>query len=361
MKKRKYLLLIFLIILIIVLIFHKQIGTHIKIILFITEEFPQIPIKPLGLITQKPQHNKIELQSINGRIVGDLFIPKGSSKESAVILAMGVKTQEKDKSIVLHFAQTMARLGYVVFWPRLDSLDRGISLPEEPETFIEAFKYLEGNPSTHSINTQGRTEWNRSTTSLRVDKSRITFVGFSVGSSTAFVAISDPKIQDKVHSLVFFGGYFDVFDYLLALATKTITDDGSVIPWEPDKDALNHAKSLLEAKGAKEVLKIFEATSSSQAAQILKDAPEGEINGLKRFSPNQNLDQFKAKIFILHEKSDSLVPYVESVKLNQALLQKKDKVFLLVNLFEHVQPNRPINLGELVKLYGFLYKVFSQL
>ncbi len=256
-----------------------------------------------------------------------------------MILAMGVKTSEEDKPLLWHFGNTMARLGYMTFWPRLEVLDKGESLPEEPETFVESFKYLEGLPQT--------------------DSERITFVGFSVGSSTAFVAASEPEIADEVHGLVFFGGQFDVFEYLLSLATRRIILNDDVTAWEPDQDAINHAKSLLEAKGAKQVLKIFDQKTATEAATLLSQAPEDEILDLKRFSPKERLDQFKASIFILHDKSDTLVPYVESVKLYQALPKEQLGAYHISDLFEHVQPNRPINIAELAKLYGFLYKVFE--
>ena len=340
MSRRQYLLLIFLVILLLGVVFHKQLTTHLKIALFITEEFPQIPIKPLGLISFGPFHEKVGLDSSNGRIVGDLFLPVDPDKRPALILAMGVKTNEKDRPILLHFANTMARLGYVTFWPRLETLDKGESLPEEPETFLESFKYVADLPQT--------------------DSERISYVGFSVGSSTAFVAASDPEIAGNIHGLVFFGGQFDVFEYLLSLATKTIVMDGLRIPWNPDLDALNHAKSLLEAKQADQFLKIFDVKEATEAAQLLEHAPEDEILGLKRYSPKEKIDQFKAKIFILHDKSDHFVPYVESVKLNEAF-KKQVEQFTITDLFEHVQPNRPINLAELAKLYGFLYKVFNTL
>lgn len=342
MTRRKYLLFILLAITVTGIIFQKQISTHFKIILFITQQFPQIPVKPLGLLTKLPTHQKVELESENGKIVADLFIPQGDGKKGAVIVAMGIKTAEKDKPLLLKFADTMARLGYVVFWPRLKALDEGISLPEEPETFTLAFKYVAGLPQT--------------------DSERITFVGFSVGSSVALVAASDPKIADKVHSLVFFGGYFDVFDYYISLATKTTKLDGQTITWIPSPDAVDHAKGLLEARKALEMVKIFEATPSAQAYDLVKKAPKEEVDGLRRYNPKEKLGDFKASIFILHDKADTYVPYTESIRLNQALVGKKE--FLLINLFEHVQPNRPLtlqNITELAKLYGFLYKVLSYL
>lgn len=289
------------------LVFHRQLITHAKIILFITEEFPQIPVKPLGLISLSPFQNKMELESNNGKIVGDLFIPVEPGKKGAVIVAMGIKTADKDKPLLLKFADTMARLGFVVLWPRLAVLDQGISLPEEPETFIEAFKYLEGKSE------------------------RISFVGFSVGSSIAYVASADPQIRDQVHSLVFFGGYFDIFEYFLALDGKT--------SWQPQPDAVNHAKTLLAAKNV--------ATSSASE--------------LKEYSPKEFVSDFQAKIFILHDKSDTYVPYTESVRLFQALPKEQVAAYHISDLFEHVQPNRPINLAELAKLYGFLYEVFMML
>lgn len=337
----RYLLLILLLVLIVGSIFQKQIFTHGKIILFITEQFPQIPVKPLGLVTSKPAQQKVEFESVNGKIVADLFIPQSDVKKGAVILAMGIKTAEKDKPLLLKFADTMARLGYVTVWPRLKALDEGISLPEEPETFIESFKYLE----------------------RLKDVKRISFVGFSVGSSASLVAASDPQIADKVHGFVFFGGYFDVFDYFISLATKTTKLDGQTIPWNPKDDALNHAKGLLEARKASSIIKIFEATSAGQANQILQEAPQEEILGMKRYSPKQKLGDFKARVFILHDKADTYVPYTESIGLHQALGDRKSE-FLLIDLFEHVQPNRPLNwqnISELAKLYGFLYKVLSTL
>lgn len=336
MNRRQFLLFLLLVILVIFIIFQRQLITHLKIALFITEQFPQIPLKPLGLLTSNPEHKKVELETNNGKVVADLYMSQ--DKAAALILAMGVKTSEDDKPILLHFADTMARLGYVTFWPRLKTLDKGESLPEEPETFIESFKYLK---------------------SLKeVDPKRISFAGFSVGSSTAFVAATDPQIKDLVHGLVFFGGYFDVFDYLESLASQSMVSFDRRVLWIPHKDAINHAKSLLEKREALGVRTIFEAQNLADIQTRLAETSAREIDGLKKYSPKEKLTDFKTKVFILHDKSDNFVPYVESIKLNQAV-KKQVGDFVITNLFEHVQPNRPINIEELVKLYGFLYKTLS--
>ena len=336
------------IIFLLAIILYQPIITNFKIILFITEEFPQIPIKPLGIFTGKPSHKKVELDSENGKIVGDLFIPNQilrltsfAQDRSALIVAMGIKTAEDDKPLILNFSETMARLGYVTFWPRLDVLDKGQSLPEEPDTFIKSFNYL----SQQNF----------------VSPKKISFMGFSVGSSVAMRAAEDPQISDKVHGLIFFGGYFDVFDYYISLATKTTQLNGQTLAWIPSPDAVSHAKGLLETGKANQLVKIFEASTSSQAYGLVRKAPKEEVDGLKKYNPKENLADFKASVFILHDQADTYVPYTESVRLNQALAGKVEKEFLLLNLFEHVQPNRPINVFQLAKLYGFLYKVLSSI
>ena len=322
-----------------VIIFLQPIAANFKAVLLISQEFPQIPAKPLHSITKSPTRLKIELNSENGKIVADLFVPNSGSKpKPALILAMGVKTQEKDKPIVLGFADTLSRLGYVVFWPRLEILDQGTPLPEEPQKFIESFNYLEKHPA--------------------VDPERISMIGFSVGSSIALVASANPQIRSKVRSLVFYGGYYDIFDYLTSLATNSMVIKEKSIPWEPSEGATSHAKDILVAKNATSLLRIFEDTQNVQT--ILKSAPQEELNQLQKLNPADQIKNFRTQTFILHDKSDTYVPYVESTKLNNNL--KTSKTFLLVNLFEHVQPKKtfdPSMLPEFFKLYRFITKALD--
>lgn len=332
--KLKALVIILTVITLTTMFFHKTIAANFKTVLFISESFPQIEYKPLSSITQEPTHSKFELDSKNGKVAVDLFTPKEkytpkSKKEKpAIIIAMGVKTAEKDEPLILNFGETLSRLGHVVLWPRLKLLDEGVSLPEDPDTFITAFEYLEKQDF--------------------VDKNRISFVGFSVGSSIALVAAEDPGISDKIHSLIFFGGYYDIFDYLENLASKSMIIDGKRVSWEPSEGAVNHFREILETKKA------------GSFEMVVKEKP----SPLRDFSPKENIGNFKARIFILHEVSDSYVPYAESIKLSNNLSKDVQKTYLLANLFEHVQPKKSFSLEtlkEFLNLYGFVAQVFRHL
>lgn len=311
-KKFKYLIFVFVFLAIFLAVFQKTLATHLKVFFLLTQEFPQIKIKPLGWVTPQPQQQTVELENLNGHpVVVDMFSP-GQKRYPAVILTMGVKTAEKDKPVILGFAQTLARLGYVVAWPRLKILDEGVSQMEEPETFLTIFEYLERHP--------------------QVLPQRISFIGFSVGSSIAMVAAQDSQIAEKVHGFVFFGGYYDLFDYLVSLESKIASFGGEEITWEPAEGATSHLQEILENVD-----------------------PQREK--LEKLNPAKNINNFQARIFILHERSDSYVPYLESAKLNQALEGRVPKTYLLVNLFEHVQPAKKVSfevLGEFLKLYRFI-------
>lgn len=317
-------------VLITMVVFFKHAQAGVKVFLLLSQQFPQIPIKPLHFLTNQPRHEIVYF--VDG-IVADLFLPNQLGPQPTLIIAMGVRTNEKDKPTLLGFADTLSRLGYVTIWPRLEALDNEQVKFEDPKTFVQTFHYLEKRKE--------------------VDKNSISFTGFSVGSSLAMVAAENPSINEKLHSLIFFGGYFNLIDYFYSLATQSMIVDGQKIPWQPHEDGLNHAKGILEKEGF-------------SLDQFKEERLDGKaVQKLLRFSPDQEIDRYKAAIFILHEKADSFVPYVESTKLKNTLSGRVPLEFHLASVFEHVQPGgQALNfkfLQELAGLFGFLHKIFMYL
>lgn len=306
--------------------------SHLKTLLLMSEAFAQSPLRPLGLLTRPPVTTSMGL---NGKINADLVLPSRPGPHPAIIFAMGVKTSDQDRPIILKFAETMSRLGFAVLWPRLALLDEGQDLPEDPSTFVEAFRYLEAHP--------------------QVDPTRISYLGFSIGSSLSLVAACHPDLANKVRSVVFFGGFYDVEAYLLAIAAGT--------PWQPAEDARKHFRDVLESTRAYSVLKVLDARSRAEAEVLLGAADPQELARLRRLSPAQVLQDLRAPVFILHDKGDTYVPYTESLALDRALDGRKHTV-TFVDLFEHVQPNRPLtwkDARELLKLYGFVRRTLAEI
>jgi hypothetical protein len=339
-----------LVLLLVTVVFHRSLVTHAKVLLLLSQELPQVPIRPLGLITAEPIHEQLRLDARHGPVVADLFqpsprfAPAEPTTRPGLILAMGVRTTDHDRPLLLGFARTMARLGFVVLWPRLELLDRGAASAEEPETFVTGVDYLEGRGL--------------------VAAERISLLGISIGASTALVAAADPLVTDRVRAVIFFGGYCDLFDYLLSLATRTVVVDGQTTEWQPADDAVGHARLVLEAKDVPAVLQIFEATSREAAEWTLQSAPASELAELRRLNPSEHLGDVAATVFILHDRGDPFVPYVESARLRQQLPPAQVRAFLMTGLFEHAQFKSGLSwqaLQDVVELYGFLYAVLSDL
>jgi hypothetical protein len=323
---------------------------HVKAVLLISEVLPQVPLKPLGLLTDAPAHSQLTLHAAGGPVVADLFRPVprlgtvAPHSRPALILAMGVRAKASDKAMLLNLAATISRLGYVVLWPRLAVLDHGSDRPEQPDTFVQSIRYL----SELDI----------------VAPRRISLLGFSVGSALAFVAASDPRVRRDVRAVIFFGGYYDLDGYLVSLATHTSQIDGTTIAWSPDREATSYVKKVLRTQRAWGVLRLFTTHSRAAALAVLRQAPPAERALLRAISPSSYLHAFGAHLFILHDKGDHFVPYVESVKLDRALPPTVQRSMLISSLFEHTHPKGGVSgdfIGGVLSLYGFLHAILDDL
>jgi dipeptidyl aminopeptidase/acylaminoacyl peptidase len=369
MRPRKLVLIILAVSLFIVFLFTKPVQVAISTLFFIPQVFPQMPIKPLQWFTKEPIYEEVEFFSDSKKVIGKIYRPKDSKKHPALTLVMGVRTAEKDKPVMANFAQSLARIGFVTAIINLEDLEKLKVRIEEKETFVESFKFLEDLSY--------------------VDKNKITFVGISVGSSIVLKAAEDRQIADKVRAVVFFGGYFDAFDYFSSLITKTAVYGDKEVAWQPHDHVLNHFKEVIISLTPEEeqeiltqvlkegkklsasdlaklsiqtqfAIKIFEAKNREEFALLWTQAPFEIRKKLESISPDVGIENVKTRLFILHDKSDRNVPYFESRKLNDALPKEVKRTFLEASLFEHVQPKEGFSwqmIPELLKLYLFIWKV----
>lgn len=342
--------LVLIVLLVLALLFHRQITVGTRAILFITQNFPQVPVKPLEWTTRAPVHRHVSFASPAGTVIADLFLPRpwlggvALHSDPAIIVATGVKIPPGAMPSFLNLGNSLARLGYVTLIPRLRALQNGHVALEDPETYVRSFTYLAG---LHDV-----------------DPHRITYAGFSVGSSVALVAAANPHIARRVRALIFFAGYENVFAYLISVATKEEPYHGHVVAWQPSASAVQQTKSVVRTAGASDLLRLFQARTVRRARRVLASAPAGEVRRMRRFNPAAALATYRAPTFILDDKGDAYVPYVESYKLRNALPPRQVKAFLLTPVFQHVLPG-PGGLGRLAGgffgVFGFLYSVLAYL
>ena len=204
------------------------------------------------------------------------------------------------------------------------------------------------------------------------------------------MASADPRIRDNVYFVNAFGPYFDARELLLQAASRSVIYDGERTPWEPDSltmrvlanelietvddpsdvDALTrrymHNRALSDEEvnslspHARTVAALLDGTTPEQAEVLYGDLPEDFRRDLTGISPSAHVDDIEARLLVLHDRHDRLVPAAESRRLLAATEDRGDVRYTEVLSFEHVRPSGGgigALLGEAFRLYRHMYDI----
>ena len=323
--------------------------------------------RPLTWLARAPVRTTVELAYADDRVAtADLYVPRGGpldwraltrSSRPAVVLFVGIDTP-RDYGPLVRLADGLARGGAVVLVPetprlldwRFDALEAG--------SLVVAFEYLAQLPV--------------------VDEARIGFAGFSVGGSLALLAAADPRIRDRLAYVHAFGAYADAGELLAAATTQRVPSTGE--PWVPDgvtrkvlqlklldwvanEDDHTALTAALPPPGepwqvaACPPLTTVEAATfcrlamgPAMAEQLIGHMPEEVERRLRPISPLTVLDAVHAPVLLMHDRSDTFIPYTESRSIAATLTQagRPPVRYSEFRLFAHVLPGRSLPLRELV-------------
>lgn len=350
--------------------------TALKTALFLPQVLPTIPVKPQEWFTGDPVVEEARFPTSEGFGVADLYMPAGDGTHGAVLLFLGVNPAGRDDPRVVGLAEGLARSGVIVMIPWSDTMTEKKVSATEIDSLVHAYTYLLARD--------------------RVDPERSGMGGFCVGASFATVAAQDNRIRDQVRFVNFFGGYYDASD-LTASVTSSSRFYGDVIePWAPDKlsvevvashliDGLPDAgeRALLErvfverdaivdeevlstmSPEARAVHRILSGASLSEAKELISGLPDSMRSKLDAISPDTRIQDLDARVLIMHDRQDKLVPSEESRRLADALSERGDVYHTEFSLFQHVDPTRPVSppiyAREIFKLYLHMYNVLREL
>jgi hypothetical protein len=300
--------------------------------------------RPLVLVSGAPAREALRL----GRADADLYRPRGGGRHPGLVLTLGVHPLDKREPLVERLGESLARAGLAVMIVQSDDLVADRIRPDEPDNLVEAFERLAADPT--------------------VDPDRIGLFGFSAGASLAFLATTDARIADRARLIGFFGGYADA----LALTEQVVGRRYGQTEWQPHDltryvfrkqliDALpdaaererlaaayladgghgdQAARAALGPLGpeARQLVALFESDDPA----LVRALPPTVTDRLRALSPIQAADRLRARAYLLHDRSDPLVPYVHSLELARALPPGRLARVEIFDLFEHVQPTRSL-------------------
>ncbi|MBI3287274.1 MAG: hypothetical protein HYZ68_04420 [Chloroflexi bacterium] len=327
---------------------------------------PAAPPSPLEALTPEPVRERVQFEALDSPIPASLYRPPDAGTHPALVVSLGL-LPDYDSPLLDRFAEGLARDGFLVFIPRTPYLSQGKVDVREIEAFVEAFRYLQQHP--------------------HADPSRIGFAGFSLGASLMTLAAADPRIRDEVALVSFFGGYYDARDLIMAMTTQTLENDGQLEFWRPEESTVLHLRRLL-IEGLPEeadrhllgrallegepvataelaslssegrlVYDILTADDPAESRALLAQLPAAAQRELDALSPRSVVSELRTKVFILHDRADAVVPWVESRHLTRALPPGTLGRYTEIRLFEHVLPgeNPWSATGEVAKLFAHLY------
>ena len=350
--------------------------TAVRTALFLPQILPGFPIKPQDWFGGDPSRREVAFPLASGEGVADLYTPAAEGKHSAVLLFLGVNPAGRNDPRVVDLAEGLARAGSVVMIPWSDTMTQKRISIQEIDNLVWAFQYLVALED--------------------VDADRAGMGGFCVGASLATVAAQDPRIRDRVRFVNFFGGYYDARDLVLSVVSSTRFGDGAQEPWAPDrlpvevvrthliegveddsersllhrvfvlKDATLHP-TVVETLSpeSRAVFEMLSGTSLPRATELIEMLPVSTLALLEAVSPSTRIGDLRARILIMHDREDDLVPSEESRRLADALADSGRVYHTEFSLFQHLDPTRtvspPVYAKELLKLFLHMYNVLKEL
>ncbi|MBM3154048.1 MAG: hypothetical protein FJ008_01800 [Chloroflexi bacterium] len=279
----------------------------------------------------------------NRTVMANLYRPDDRCRYSGVILAHGAVKDGKDDQALVLAAQGLSRAGYVTLVPQLENLRSFRLHADDIETLVASFQYLQQQEFVNG---------------------RIGMVGICLSAPLVFLAAADGRISDDVAVISSWGGYYNISDWLQTVISERYLDNGQAVPWEP--------RPTLKAATHGWLTELLpDASEETLAGEMLwqKLTPEVQ-HTLENLSPHSKADQLKTKIAIIHTADDDVIPWVESVKLAEAIPDDQEVYFRIFHRFYHTNVKQLLSIrisqlagtvSEVAGFYMFVCSILYQL
>lgn len=337
----------------------------------------QVPVKPQSWFTSTPVREELIYDRPDGPAAADVYYIPDGRRRAGLLVFLGANAAGRDDPDVINFGNALSRAGFVTMfsWSPTMGLRNNVD-PAEIENLTWAFRHLRSQDY--------------------VDPERVGMAGFSVGGSFVMVAAANPRIRDDVAFVNSLGAYYDAHDFFLQIASNTKFSNGpgagKTEPWAVDaltrRVFTNELIQVVDDPAERELLtrrfaadaavsaavsdaelaalsepanlsrRLLEGTTLEEAAALFDRMPADFRQGLKDISPSVHLSGVRARLLIMHDVGDPLIPVGESRRLVKALQAagRDDLRYTETAIFDHVRPGGDRNLWELTKGAGKLYR-----
>ena len=336
------------------------------------------PVSALKIVGEDPVREEVWLNVPKGRglLVADVYRPKDGDVHGGMVISVGAAPKIREHPGVIRLSRTAARAGIVVMIPQLYYPFHENVLPEDVQGLVSAF-------GTNVEEIIASYQWLRE--QPYVDPNRLGIFGASAGAGIALVSASDPRINQQVDFFASLGTYYDLVDLISAITTDTIQYKGHTEPWDPwltsvrvlynsvisylpdrqDRDILTRIFVDEDASArrmvgrlsprARDIYDAFEDRDPERILAFWGDVSPQDVATLREVSPSTSVQALDTDLFIMHDRSDPFIPYVESRRLRDATVGNGHRVYFAeFDFLNHVEPKNPSNpisfMADMVKL-----------
>ena len=324
--------------------------------------------------TPRPERHTIDF-NVEGRTYqGDLYLSSQETR-AGIVLVPGVVPRGKDDGRIVALAQTLARLQFAVLVPDLHGPRHYRVRAHDVREVADAVRHLNSRKDL-------------------IPQGRVGIAGFSYGAGPVVLAALEPDIRDEVDFLVTLGGYYDLHTIVTYFTTGYFKTEPNGAwqylqpsPYNKWVFTLSNA-DLFERPGdqaslrtlAHESLEYGETASAVSLANLAPDAqafhrlitnenpnrvpeliqqlPASILIELEGLNPaSRDLTTLQAEVILVHGRSDTMIPYSESLALAQALPPEQVKLFVVDGLV-HVDVR--IKQQDISQLLGAMEALLAQ-
>ena len=307
----------------------------------------------LAAQTPRPARESISFMTGGEERTADLYRPPQGAR-AGIVLVPGVAARGNRDARVVAIANTLARLDFAVLVPDMRGVRRFRMRSSDVREVADSFMWLTSRPAL-------------------APPGHIGIAGFSYGAGPVLLAALQPDIRDQVHFVLAVGGYYSLENVVTYLTTGyypvdqltgTAAATGRLSPHPYSEAAFIRSNlDFLERsvdrgffqdyaayitgdridgdepvpdKLAPDAQAFYDLLTNHLPAQVpvlldrLPPRMHSELEGINPAA--HDLSQLRARVILLHGRSDNLIPYTESIALADALPANQVQLFIIDGL-----------------------------
>jgi pimeloyl-ACP methyl ester carboxylesterase len=320
--------------------------------------------------TPAPVRRSIGYRTLDRVYEADLYTPGDAMPEAALVLVPGVSPKGRDDARLVAFATTLARARFLILVPELPGLRRLRVGPGDIIAIADALRYLEDQ-----------------------SQKPLGLVAFSYAAGPALLAALEPDIGPRLHFGLLVSGYHDV-EALATFVTTGHFKTGAQAPWqhaEPNPrgkwlfllsnvERVESAadRALLHEIGERKfddptadiadlrarlgpegraIDALLDNRDPARVPALIAGLPAGLRADMAALDPaRHDLSKLRPRLYLVHGKDDSVIPYTESEALAKAV---PDAVLFRVDSLAHVDLG-PSGWLDALTLWRAAYLLLSE-